>query len=846
MSRPRKPPPAAPKQRRPQTPKPTKDEGARSATDDQDDDDNDDDDDDDDDQDDGDVMEGPKEKPSAQDDKSLLTEDQLRALGAMDDDSAAQNRALQQTLDAKSSGAAKVRWNSRGALLYDAAASTWGRNVGDKARVGLDLVRPVAVSKDFLPLTSVPTYQDLNTLIKQRYWKGDDCTFRWTLYTHGHCQRATDTISFEDDPIQKLEWRRRVEQAEKELVRPVEQPAQIAPQQWQQPAQVVPQQQWQHPAQTAPQQQWQQPAQVAPQQQQQWQQPAQVAPQQQQQWQQPAQVDPQQQQWQQPAQVDPQQPPPWQQPAQVVPQQQQPPWQQPAQVAPQQQQPPWQQPAQVDPQQQQPPWQQPAQVAPQQRQPPWQDWQARQDANPEDLDQDDDDDDDEPTIDAATQQRLGELEHKLLELQGMFPSGAAVPPPPVPPQARPEVVQIHRPRVDARRPQSTWGGQPQHIAPAPMPMPQPDHTQSAITQQLFDVTAELRGLREYIRQKSAMDIEREKLEALRAQQRLLKQQIEEQALVMAQQRQPIPAPAPAPVQVPAPAPEPGQVPNTFPFPGMAMAQGFPPGWPGGPGAIPESEPAKQPPAKDLPEYIEQVMGHVRVLQQAAVGLGYVPQQPTPAPSPEVHVPVEPPAPVRPPEPDPSLTQNVGQAAMAVAQATGMVPNPGEDELRIKEVGAYRIAFDKTGKPMDWLTQAMFNLDNIQGIWNQASQRFMEARQSGENEQRLSSMRQEMMSAQRQHQQQLLVIQRQMQEMHQQNSLVISPPAADFFEPPLPPRVFESVAAPEPTPFNGGMVQNPFEATDTGPTDDGGVPSEEPKPKPRGFLNGIDLSNRLVQ
>ena len=746
MSRPRKPPPAAPKQRRPQTPKPTKDEGARSATDDQDDDDNDDDDDDDDDQDDGDVMEGPKEKPSAQDDKSLLTEDQLRALGAMDDDSAAQNRALQQTLDAKSSGAAKVRWNSRGALLYDAAASTWGRNVGDKARVGLDLVRPVAVSKDFLPLTSVPTYQDLNTLIKQRYWKGDDCTFRWTLYTHGHCQRATDTISFEDDPIQKLEWRRRVEQAEKELVRPVEQPAQIAPQQWQQPAQVVPQQQWQHPAQTAPQQQWQQPAQVAP----------------------------------------------------------------------------------------------------QQRQPPWQDWQARQDANPEDLDQDDDDDDDEPTIDAATQQRLGELEHKLLELQGMFPSGAAVPPPPVPPQARPEVVQIHRPRVDARRPQSTWGGQPQHIAPAPMPMPQPDHTQSAITQQLFDVTAELRGLREYIRQKSAMDIEREKLEALRAQQRLLKQQIEEQALVMAQQRQPIPAPAPAPVQVPAPAPEPGQVPNTFPFPGMAMAQGFPPGWPGGPGAIPESEPAKQPPAKDLPEYIEQVMGHVRVLQQAAVGLGYVPQQPTPAPSPEVHVPVEPPAPVRPPEPDPSLTQNVGQAAMAVAQATGMVPNPGEDELRIKEVGAYRIAFDKTGKPMDWLTQAMFNLDNIQGIWNQASQRFMEARQSGENEQRLSSMRQEMMSAQRQHQQQLLVIQRQMQEMHQQNSLVISPPAADFFEPPLPPRVFESVAAPEPTPFNGGMVQNPFEATDTGPTDDGGVPSEEPKPKPRGFLNGIDLSNRLVQ
>ena len=140
----------------------------------------------------------PNRKPKKGD---LLSEDEIVELGALDAESARLNASYAATLERKAMGETKVRWDATGPALYNGAAEIWIPRVGDKAKVYIDQIRPEQQHKDVVDLPMFPDYADLLAYIKQRFWNGQKCVIKWTIFKNGHQQVATDKIEFGYDPL---------------------------------------------------------------------------------------------------------------------------------------------------------------------------------------------------------------------------------------------------------------------------------------------------------------------------------------------------------------------------------------------------------------------------------------------------------------------------------------------------------------------------------------------------------------------------------------------------------------------------------------------------------------------
>ena len=92
-----------------------------------------------------------------------------------------------------------------------------------------------------------------------------------------------------------------------------------------------------------------------------------------------------------------------------------------------------------------------------------------------------------------------------------------------------------------------------------------------------------------------------------------------------------------------------------------------------------------------------------------------------------------------PEPPSALATVASMAAGAAGMAAGIDDEP----FKFKDFGGYRAVYTKEGKLADWLTQAFMNADNIGGIIQSAQKAISEARQQGQDQNRLQQMEQEL-------------------------------------------------------------------------------------------------------
>jgi hypothetical protein len=142
-----------------------------------------------------------------------------------DEESVLLNMAVSSSLANKAEGKTRVSFNCSGLVKYNAASSIYLPQ-GD-ARVLLEKVRPTPSLKDVLPLSQIPTYEDMVSMVKDRYWGGEASTFKWTIYTHGHRQMASDTFMLDADPTKQEQMRNaiasvQVQQKEPTLPEPTE------------------------------------------------------------------------------------------------------------------------------------------------------------------------------------------------------------------------------------------------------------------------------------------------------------------------------------------------------------------------------------------------------------------------------------------------------------------------------------------------------------------------------------------------------------------------------------------------------------------------------------------------
>lgn len=771
-------------------------------------------------------------------------EDAERMMG-FDEESRIKNMAMETSLREKAGGARKVKFNSRGGHKYDGAAQFFVNTDGDSARVSIEQIRPGESTKEILSITAVPTYVDLFNRVRTHHWKGDDAVFRWTIYTNGHMQMASDTINFEADPIRKVEYRKWIE----ERVRKAEAatPDNQSGQQAAPPSTTFPS----YPQAQMPAQQYSQP---------------------------PMQQQPPVQQGYAPQQA------PMQQYAQQAPAQQQ-------YAAPMQQYAPQQQPLQYG---QQPQGYVGQQAAPQQMvgfQAPAQDLMAisykppphmRQQQQmprlepsgfePVEREAPEEEEEEEEEEENPLAERLGELEMQLLQMQQKLrEQQSSASPPPVPPPMQqfqpPETVQIHRPRpmVDPRLQRPAPPPTPPAPAPpppAPAPVAAMPDWQSMLTpprsgadpelyrdlyRHLETLTGRIEGLRAtVIDDRKAQEHQSKVMQNLRETQARIDQLNQYmsglQQAVYAQQQQLAAAQAAAaatpPPQPPAPqqqAPmqrQPGPQYQQQPGPQYQQQQGpdqsqlgiFSPQAqympnPAAPPPAPAPPPKK--PTEQLFDQLSETLNTVKQLQQFALNLGMVPAgQAAPAPNPAP--PSPPPRPEPEPEPEPHASALASAASMATGVAGAVMQQ--EDPFTVKEFGGFRAVFTKEGKLADWVTHLFLNMDNVGGIIKNAQAQIQEARKQGENEQRIAKMQQEMHRL-RERENQLQSQVRTMQVQQQQAQMMPPMDLEAYVDAPPPPPLAPPVQAPEDVPAVEGpqIIEVQQAAAEVGPV---AQPAEE--------------------
>ena len=123
-----------------------------------------------------------------------------------DEESGMINQAAEVAFRRKREGAKNVEIDGPPFIKYNGIADIYIPMCQDGARLYLERARPEAAHLASMPLTAVPTYDELIALIEDKYWNGSPMVFKWTIFTHGHKMRATGTIAKSNDPRVRQMW----------------------------------------------------------------------------------------------------------------------------------------------------------------------------------------------------------------------------------------------------------------------------------------------------------------------------------------------------------------------------------------------------------------------------------------------------------------------------------------------------------------------------------------------------------------------------------------------------------------------------------------------------------------
>ena len=119
-----------------------------------------------------------------------------KTIAGIDEQSRTLNQQLAIAIQKRADGAKKVQWPCGGYQKYNAASSILRTHTGN-SRLILTRVRPTQADLDVLPLDSFPFYEDMLSHVRTHFCKNSGGTFRWTMYTQGHMQQASDTFSMD-------------------------------------------------------------------------------------------------------------------------------------------------------------------------------------------------------------------------------------------------------------------------------------------------------------------------------------------------------------------------------------------------------------------------------------------------------------------------------------------------------------------------------------------------------------------------------------------------------------------------------------------------------------------------
>ena len=149
-----------------------------------------------------DVPSAPGDDVSVPDEETELLEDDVKKLGALDADSVQQNRNLHVAVKRKKELDSRVPWNASDPIKYNMAAKMFSAN----ASVYIEMIRPSEAHIDVIPLSSVPDYSQFVRLLKDRYWRGTEVTYKWAIVQYGNMHRAVGRVTFTEDPLIKAKW----------------------------------------------------------------------------------------------------------------------------------------------------------------------------------------------------------------------------------------------------------------------------------------------------------------------------------------------------------------------------------------------------------------------------------------------------------------------------------------------------------------------------------------------------------------------------------------------------------------------------------------------------------------
>lgn len=141
-----------------------------------------------------------------------------------DQESQMANAAVDAAIRARLAGKKKAQWNSRTSLKYDAAASFLLQTDGSNARVRIVRIAGNEIEKGVFVLTDFPSYLSLYRKISAEFWNGNAASFKWTIYSRGHQQNASDVMTFEASIPRQQEYARFVAQVEERIHSPTAMP----------------------------------------------------------------------------------------------------------------------------------------------------------------------------------------------------------------------------------------------------------------------------------------------------------------------------------------------------------------------------------------------------------------------------------------------------------------------------------------------------------------------------------------------------------------------------------------------------------------------------------------------
>lgn len=125
--------------------------------------------------------------------------EEIRRLGAVDEESYYKSQDIADIIARKRAGERRLDWKWHGALRYNAIGLAFG--TGCKVRIK-QLYPTERQCTDSVPLHTIPHYEDLLRFITDRVWDGSEATFEYEVYRGTVTVLGTDIVRFAQDAKQ--------------------------------------------------------------------------------------------------------------------------------------------------------------------------------------------------------------------------------------------------------------------------------------------------------------------------------------------------------------------------------------------------------------------------------------------------------------------------------------------------------------------------------------------------------------------------------------------------------------------------------------------------------------------